>query len=184
MKLRNSLVMLALIALCGCQTWERLYVAVHDAADEALAGKTNAPPVVVPLPSDKPATVTPDPAIVYSAGNEAADGGFRYEIWLHNWHKMNVRVHANPGELRGIVPLGGKWYPLNMSIMPADAVTLTRTATGATIEAKDFTAPSGQRYRIEAIKADRIGTIDRVRKLELPESKFGGAIMIWYATVK
>jgi hypothetical protein len=52
MKLANSLMVVALMALCGCVTWERLYVAVHDAADEAL---TNAPPVVVKPPVADPA---------------------------------------------------------------------------------------------------------------------------------
>jgi len=175
---------LSLVALCfvvsGCanQHWYRVAMIEGHEALSDYYGDTPTPT------ADKPVTIKADPAVVYSAGNEAADGGFEYEIWIANWHGMNIRVHANPGELRGIVPLAGRWYPLNMAIMPKDAVTLTRTATGATIEAKDFTSPSGQRYRIEAMKADGIGTVDKVRRLDLPESKFGGAILIWYATVE
>ena len=178
-----------LIAASGCsvtESWMRSYVAVHDAADTVLTAKTNLPPVIVTPPADKPATtILPDPTVKYNGGNEAADGGFEYEIWQHNWHGMNIRVHANPGEGRiAGIPIAGKWYPINMSIMPKDIVTMTRTATGATFTAKDFTAPSGQRYRIEAMKADGIGTVDKVRRLDLPESKFGGAVLIWYATIE
>jgi hypothetical protein len=167
------------VSLCGCATikhWGRVIaIETHEGLDDYFGDG------VKPV-STTPSTVKPDPTVRYNSGTPS-DGGSDYEIWTL-WHGMNIRVHTNPGELRGIVPLAGRWYPLNMAIMPADIVTLTRTATGATIEAKDFRAPSGQRYRIEAIRADRIGTIDRVRRLELPESKFGGAILIWYATIE
>ena len=59
MKLANSLIVIALIGLCGCTTWMRAYVAIHDAADKALATSTNHPAVVTPSPVTNPASVTP-----------------------------------------------------------------------------------------------------------------------------
>ena len=164
--------------LSGCAIYDAAIVGLHDSLDEMKKGNTA---VVTPSTTE----IKPDPSVKYNGGNEKADGGFEYEIWIANWHGMNIRVHANPGEGRiAGIPIAGKWYPINMSIMPKDIVTMTRTATGATFTAKDFTAPSGQRYRIEAMKADGIGTVDKVRRLDLPESKFGGAVLIWYATIE
>ena len=192
----------SIVWLSGCAIYDAAIVGLHDSLDEMKAAKTNQSTPVVSTngrspdsqsgvasshaPAGAPATtIPPDPSVKYNGGNEKDDGGFEYEIWQHNWHGMNIRVHANPGEGRiAGIPIAGKWYPINMSIMPKDIVTMTRTATGATFTAKDFTAPSGQKYRIAAMKADGLGTVDKVRRLDLPESKFGGAVLIWYATIE
>jgi hypothetical protein len=158
--------------LSGCAIYDAAIVGLHDSLDEMKQGDTAKPPA---------ADIKPDPTVRYNGGNFEADKG--EEIWTL-WHGMNIRVHANPGELRGIVPLAGRWYPLNMAIMPADIVTLTRTATGATFTAKDFTAQSGQRYRFEGFRADKIGTLSKVYTLALTDSQMGGALLVWYATVE
>lgn len=61
MKLANSLLLVVVLGLCGCETWMRAYVAVHDAADKALAAQTNQPPVSVSVVTNAAAVVEPAP---------------------------------------------------------------------------------------------------------------------------
>jgi len=159
--------------LSGCAIYDAAIVGLHDSLDEMKQGDTAKPPA---------ADIKPDPSVRYNGGTPS-DGGSDYEIWTL-WRGMNIRVHANPGELRGIVPLAGRWYPINMAIMPTDIVTMTKTATGATFTAKDFVSASGQRYRFEGFRADKIGTLSQVYTLTLTDSQMGGALMVWYATVE
>lgn len=166
-----------MIWMTGCVAWKRAYVAIHDAADEALTNKNS---VVV-----APATlITPLHADAYNYGTPS-DGGHQFEVWNHNWHGMNIRVHANPGEFKQYgIPAVGKWYPINMGKMADGIVAMTKTATGATFTARDFVSPSGQRYRFEGFRADGLGTMSKVYTLELTDAQMGGALMVWFSTVK
>lgn len=94
------------VMLMGCasvnEAWMKAYVAVHDAADKALEqdkSKTNAPVIVAPAPTpeapviDKTANDIKPFSGKYSQGSKSTEYG--EEIWIHNWNRMNIRIHAN-----------------------------------------------------------------------------------------
>lgn len=190
MKLANSLLIIGIVSLwCGCATlneaWMKSYVAVHDAADAALASKTNQPPAVVTPPAANPATVTPaSSTIKYSEGAKGSEYG--EEIWIANWHRMNIRIHANPGEFRSEgVPSVGPWYPIMASVIPDGTITLEKTADGCTLAARDFISTGGQAYHIEGWRCDGIGSsMVRGGVVKLTTGQMYGACFAWYATIE
>jgi len=189
MKLANSLIVIALIGLCGCTTWMRAYVAIHDAADKALATSTNYPAVVTPSPATNHASVTPAGAaspstVKYSEGAKSTEYG--EEIWISNWHRMNIRIHANPGEFRSEgVPSAGPWYPILASVIPDGTITLEKTSTGCTLTARDFVSTGGQAYHIEGWRCDGLGSsMVRGGVVSLTDAQMWGACFAWYATVE
>ena len=134
-------------------------------------------------PSD-PQVIVPDPAVRYSRG--AKDSEYGEEIWIANWHRMNLRVHVNNGETqRAGIPIAGPWYPLAAHTGFSQHVTLTKTATGCTMAVKDFTSPGGQAYRMEGFFADGHGCkFEKVRTLIMSQAEMHGAVFIALASVE
>lgn len=189
----NGLMFSAVLWCAGCATYDKVFVAVHDAIDEARADQTNKPPIVSPI-DDKPAIVKPDAPVdpqailpldasAYNNGNKTADKG--PEIHVHNWHAMNIRIHANSGEFKNAgIPARGQWYPIAKHAWDGH-IKWTKTDTGARFEASDFVAPSGQAYRFEGWRGDyNQAKIQKFRVVEITNAQMRGAIFACYSTVK
>jgi len=189
------------LACGGCasinEAWMKSYVAIHDAADVALSNK---PTVVVSADTNKPVVVNhdhiPDATKMvesndikpftgrYSSGAKSTEYG--EEIWIHNWNRLNVRIHANAGELKGEgIPTQGPWYPILATVIPQGTVTLLKTTDGCALTARDFVSSSGQAYRFEGWRCDGLGVkMQKVYMVTLSAPQMYGACFAWYSTVE
>lgn len=192
--MKNALFMfIGIAAICaGCT------VTIPQSAIDALAGLTNNPPEAVkdvPFVADS-STVTdtkplPEswaiPAFTGRYSRGAKDSEYGEEIWNSNWHRMNIRIHANPGEFRREgVSAAGPWYPILASVIPDGVVTMQKTSEGCTLTARDFvSSASGQAYRFEGWRCDGIGDrMQRVYAIKLTQAQMYGACFAWYATIE
>jgi len=116
MKLVNSLVMVALIGLCGCNTWMRAYVAVHDAADEVLTSKTNALPAVIPPVVVAPPVADPAPIAVDISGEVIDPIGYMEASVAANAHYEECHIEPATGLMVRVPvwrPSAGNWWMLS-----------------------------------------------------------------------
>jgi hypothetical protein len=139
-----------------------------------------APPTVeeiIVVPAEQPPVdILPETGVVYNNGDKTHDKG--PEIWQHNWHTLNVRLYNNGGHPKeqGIAQ-GSQWYPIDHAVMPEGTVTLTKTETGCTATAKDFTAKRGQKYRFLGWWADGTGKLHRNYSVDLTTGQMHGALI-------